>query len=225
MSERQKYKDTALFDTQGLTPTDVEMLNRYYQFLGDKAEVATNAGFTVSRDDMHPSLRPYQKDIVDWALKRGRALIAASFGLGKTRMQCEIMRHVHARTQRPVLVVCPLGVKQEFVVKDGPAMGMLFRYVGNDIEAEIALEDTPYLITNYERVRDGQLSIGRPVQQECRDRSPTRTRRVICNCCHIWNESSGCGLLPGHYSSTSRLTWAMMTPALICQRLRLSGTV
>ena len=158
MSERQKYKDTALFDAQGLTPADVEMLNRYYQFLGDKAEVATNAGFTVSRDDMHQSLRPYQKDIVDWALKRGRALIAASFGLGKTRMQCEIMRQVHARTQRPVLVVCPLGVKQEFVVKDGPAMGMLFRYVGNDIEAEIALNDTPYLITNYERIRDGQLS-------------------------------------------------------------------
>ena len=158
MSERHKHKDDALFDTQGLTPADVEMLNRYYQFLGDKAEVATNAGFTVGRDNMHPSLRPYQKDIVDWALKRGRALIAASFGLGKTRMQCELMRQVHARTGRPVMVVCPLGVKQEFVVKDGADMGMLFRYVGNDLEAEIALNDTPYLITNYERIRDGQLS-------------------------------------------------------------------
>ena len=63
---------------------------------------------------MHDSLMGHQRDIVRWALKRERALIAASFGLGKSRIQIELMRQVHMATGRKTLVIAPLGVRQQF---------------------------------------------------------------------------------------------------------------
>lgn len=123
-------------------------LERYYNFLGDKAQVATNFGFNIAADRLHPALRDYQRPIATWMLRRGRGLLAAGFSMGKTIMQSETLRQVHLRTKRPVMVVCPLGVKQEFVVKDGPRLGMNYRYVGCDADAEKALAETPFLITN-----------------------------------------------------------------------------
>ncbi|HCB14318.1 MAG TPA: hypothetical protein DEP36_12235, partial [Gammaproteobacteria bacterium] len=75
-----------------------------------------------------------------------------------TRMQIELLRQIHAQTGRRVLVICPLGVKHQFVHEDGPAMDVRFAYIGNDEDGLNA--DTPYLITNYERVRDGQITEG-----------------------------------------------------------------
>lgn len=127
---------------------------RYIQFLHNKVQIFPGAGFVVQ--EVHPSLLPHQRDMVQWAAYRGRALIAASFGLGKTRVQIELLRQAHRRNNRPVMVICPLGVKHQFVYEDGPAMGVRFAYVRSDDEA--VATDTPYLLTNYERVRDGQIT-------------------------------------------------------------------
>lgn len=75
-----------------------------------------------------------------------------------TRIQVEILRQVHRQTGRRVMVICPLGVKHQFIHEDGPAMDVRFQYIGTDEQGLNA--DTPYLITNYERVRDGQISEG-----------------------------------------------------------------
>lgn len=131
-------------------------LQQYLDFLRNKVQLSTGGGLTPVA--MHPSLFPHQKDIVSWALQRGKALIAAKFGMGKSRIQIELMRQVHAQTGRKVLVICPLGVKHQFIHEDGPAMGVQFAYIGTDEQGLNA--DTPYLITNYERVRDGQISEG-----------------------------------------------------------------
>jgi DNA modification methylase len=132
-----------------------ERSSAYQKFLLDKVQATGQTGFSVNAEEMHPSLMPHQRDMVRWAAQRGKALIAASFGLGKTRLQIELLRHAHQHTGRPVLVVCPLGVKHQFVTEDGAAMGVTFVYVRND--AEVLAADTPYLITNYERVRDGNI--------------------------------------------------------------------
>ncbi|MCB0106340.1 MAG: hypothetical protein KDE53_10535, partial [Caldilineaceae bacterium] len=129
---------------------------KYLEFLKGKVQLGYSAGLDVG--EMHLSLFPHQRDIIVWALKRGKALIAAKFGLGKSRMQIEILRQVHQQTGRKVLVVCPLGVKHQFIHEDGPAMDTWFHYIGNDEDGLNA--DTPYLITNYERIRDGQISEG-----------------------------------------------------------------
>lgn len=136
--------------------TNPERIAAYEAILRAKTVVARNAGFTIQRDELHPSLFEFQKDMVQWAARRGRALIAASFGLGKTAQQIELLRHAHQRTHQPVLVICPLGVRHQFIVEDGPRLGVQFAYVRTDAEAEAA--ETPFLITNYERVRDGDLT-------------------------------------------------------------------
>lgn len=128
----------------------------YEAVLRGKVQMTKQAGFAVADEEMHPSLFGFQRDAVRWAAHRGKALIAASFGLGKTRLQIELLRQAHTRTGQPVLVICPLGVRGQFILEDGPAMGVQFVYVRTDEEALAA--DSPYLITNYERVRDGQIT-------------------------------------------------------------------
>ena len=105
-------------------------IDRYVEFLKNKAQLTTEAGMTPIA--MHPSLFPHQVDIVRWALQRGKALIAASFGMGKSRIQIELLRQIHALTGRKVMVICPLGVKHQFMYEDGPAMDVRFAYIGTD---------------------------------------------------------------------------------------------
>lgn len=131
-------------------------VKQYEAFLRAKAQLSTQQGFAVSKGALHPSLKAHQQDMVMWAAQRGKALLAASFGLGKTRIQIELLRHAHFATQKPVLVICPLGVKHQFITEDGAAMGVEFAYVRSD--AEVVAAATPYLVTNYERVRDGNIT-------------------------------------------------------------------
>lgn len=65
----------------------------------------------------HKNLFPFQKDIVKWALRRGRASIFAGTGLGKTPMQCEYARHVEAFTGMPVLILAPLAVSIQTIAE------------------------------------------------------------------------------------------------------------
>jgi len=132
------------------TPTE------YQNFLESKIDIVERSGFAVDPGTLHPSLFPHQRDTIVWAARLGRALIAMSFGLGKTRVQCELARLIYERTGKPFLVVCPLGVKYQFSAEDGPALGQVWQYVRTD--EEIRAATTPYLITNYERVREGNIT-------------------------------------------------------------------
>ena len=129
----------------------------YDDFIRSKVQTANQAGFEVDPKHLHAALYPHQHDAVCWALRMGRALIAKSFGLGKTRIQCEIARQLVGHfPSRPFMLVCPLGVKHQFTEEDGPAMGIRWQYVRTDAEVQAA--DTPYLITNYERIREGNIT-------------------------------------------------------------------
>jgi hypothetical protein len=127
----------------------------YYRFLESKIAVGQARGVRLDADSLHPSTKPHQRDAIEWALRNGHGLIAASFGLGKTHILSEIARAIHESTGKRFLIVCPLGVRTQFTVKDGPRLGVDWQYVRTDAEAAAAT--SPYLITNYERVRDGDL--------------------------------------------------------------------
>jgi DNA modification methylase len=73
-----------------------------------------------------------------------------------TTMQAELMRQVHLATGRPTLIIGELNVKYQFQQEDGPRLGMDIVYVRND--EEVAGCASPYMYTNYERVRDGAIS-------------------------------------------------------------------
>lgn len=125
----------------------------YAEFLAAKTQLAPVAGFDVDPDEVHPSLKPHQRDAVAWAVRGGRRAVFASFGLGKTRIQLEIERLVLAKLGGGRgLITLPLGVRQEFA-RDAAALGTTVQFIRSESEART---DGLYL-TNYESVRDGKL--------------------------------------------------------------------
>jgi DNA modification methylase len=126
----------------------------YQEFLTSKCPPVIEAGF-VPKSALPEWFKPHQRDVVEWAIQKGQAALFESFGLGKTVQQLQILKWVHEHTGGKVLIVAPLGVRQEFTINDGPRMGLKIQYCRTDAEVEAA--DTPYIITNYERVRDGGI--------------------------------------------------------------------
>lgn len=131
----------------------------YTEFLHSKVEVAADSGIDVSSDDISPVLMPHQRDIVLWALRGGRRAIFAAFGLGKTLIQLEICRVLLERVDGPALIVCPLGVRQEFRHDAEELLGLPVVYVRTNEEiAHYNVEGGhTVFLTNYERVRDGDI--------------------------------------------------------------------
>lgn len=128
----------------------------YIGFLRSKMVIAKKSGIAIDAEEISAVLKPHQRDAVMWAVQGGRRAIFAAFGLGKTIMQLEWCRIIHAHKGGKMLIVCPLGVKQEFIRDaenllhmDAPV------YVRNMAEAEAA--PGWLMITNYERVRDGDI--------------------------------------------------------------------
>jgi hypothetical protein len=83
----------------------------YDAFLDAKRIESRPSGFTP--DSICPTLFDFQRDIVTWACKRGKAAIFADCGLGKTPMQLEWARLVAEHTGGDVLILAPLAVAQQ----------------------------------------------------------------------------------------------------------------
>lgn len=128
----------------------------YEDFLRRKMPRAEKAGFEPLTP-CDPSLKPHQRDIAMWACRGGRRAIFANFGLGKTRIHLQLAKWIYEKTGGRYLIVAPLGVRQEFTLSDGPAMGMFVEYVRSN--EDVLAAKSPFLITNYERIRDGNISL------------------------------------------------------------------
>ncbi len=129
------------------------MTDPYIEFLTQKAVIAQATGvINVRPSDIHPALKPHQRDIVLWAVGGGRRAIFAAFGLGKSLIQLEIARLILSKEGGKALVVCPLGVRQEFK-RDAGLIGVAPMFVRRTEDTQ---EDGVYL-TNYESIRDGKL--------------------------------------------------------------------
>jgi len=83
----------------------------YEEFLHEKMTVWQSCGFEGK--DYNRALYGFQRDIVRWALAKGRAAIFADCGLGKTLMQLEWARQVHQHTGGNVLILAPLAVADQ----------------------------------------------------------------------------------------------------------------
>jgi DNA modification methylase len=127
----------------------------YVRFLRSKATVAATVGCDVDPAEISPLLKPHQRQIVEWAVSGGRRAIFAAFGLGKTMMQLETLRLTLARAGGRALIVCPLGVQQEFE-HDAAMLGLSVRRIRTDEQAD-ELPDGAIALCNYEPLRDGKL--------------------------------------------------------------------
>lgn len=124
----------------------------YRAFLAAKATLAADDGIDIDPAEVHPALKPHQRDAVVWAARGGRRALFESFGLGKSVQQLELLRLILARTGGRGLIVCPLGVRQEFT-RDARLIGVEPQFIRSAAEASA---EGIYL-TNYETVRDGRL--------------------------------------------------------------------
>ena len=87
--------------------------NDYAAFIESKTHLGGSFGF--SPVFMPDFLFPFQRALVEWAVKRGRAAIFADCGLGKTPMQLVWAQNVVEKTNKPVLILTPLAVGPQTV--------------------------------------------------------------------------------------------------------------
>lgn len=128
----------------------------YHEFLESKIELAQDSGFEVNPADINKALKPNQRDAVIWALKGGRRALFESFGLGKTIQEIEFCKQVIDHEGGRALIVLPLGVKQEFTQDAENVLGYDAPVYCRSME-EVESCDSSIVLTNYERVRDGDI--------------------------------------------------------------------
>lgn len=96
-------------------------MRSYADFIATKAKLIPDSGFEVG--ELNPMLFDFQKDIVRWACRKGKAAIFADCGLGKTPMQLEWARLVCEHTGGDVLILAPLAVAAQ-TYREGAKFGI-----------------------------------------------------------------------------------------------------
>lgn len=130
---------------------------QYIEFLKSKMAISHNSGFTIEESELTPSLYPHVKDSVRWAVQGGCRAIFSSFGMQKTVTQLEIIRIILKREGGKGLIVCPKRVVTEFLTQAEQHLNMKVTYVR--CMADVAICPDDIMITNYERVRDGENGV------------------------------------------------------------------
>ena len=128
----------------------------YQAFLQSKRLTVADAGFLIGPNDINSLLFPFQRDIVRWAVKKGRAGIFADVGLGKTFMQGEWQRLVADRTHKPAVTVTEANASPQWI-DELARINIDVRYVR--YESELKTDATLFYVTNYERLDNFDPSI------------------------------------------------------------------
>lgn len=122
----------------------------YAAFLARKAILDPPTGLSEI-PGLPAGLFPFQRDIVTWALKRGRAALFAGTGLGKSFMELAWGQAVHAATQGDVLHFAPLAVAAQ-MVREAEKFGVPARHVRSQSECGPGIN-----ITNYQKIEHFDL--------------------------------------------------------------------
>lgn len=143
--------------------TKEQKLENYLKFLQSKIEMAPETGLDIKipliKFKDGTVLKPHQRDSCEWAIKGGCRALFQSFGLGKTIQQLIICQYILQVVPGRALIVAPLGVRQEFKKDAQNKLGIEITYIRNSAELEEATKTGKTLfITNYERVRDGDIN-------------------------------------------------------------------
>lgn len=115
----------------------------YEEFLSRKAQMGDGSGFEPTA--IPDFLYPFQRVLVDWAVRQGRGALLADCGLGKSPMALAWADNVYRHTGKPVLYITPLAVGFQ-TVAEAEKFG---------VEAVISRDGTvagPVTVTNYERL-------------------------------------------------------------------------
>lgn len=117
----------------------------YADFVAGKSQLEGGSGFEPVW--MSDALFDFQRALVEWSLRKGRAALMEECGMGKTVQELVWAENVVRKTNGRVLILTPLAVAHQFV-REAEKF---------DIEAERApiggpLPKARIVITNYERL-------------------------------------------------------------------------
>ena len=118
----------------------------YEEFLSNKRFVLESSGFDIDISELNPKLFQYEKDVVRWALKKGKACIFSDCGTGKTAMQLEWANKVHEHTGGKILILAPLAVAEQ-TKREGEKFEIEVKVCENQNDCIDGLN-----ITNYEKL-------------------------------------------------------------------------
>ncbi len=119
----------------------------YENFIAGKAITVAAKGFDVSAEELNSKLFEFQRDIVRWALGRGRAAIFADCGDGKTAMQLEWAEQIRQRTKGNVIIIAPLAVATQ-TQREGEKFGIAVKICASQSDVCSDMVN----ITNYEKL-------------------------------------------------------------------------
>lgn len=128
-------------------------MSNYAAFIESKRINIAPAGL-IDIPSLNPMLFEFQRDITNWALRRGRAAIFAGTGLGKSFMELEWARCISEHIKRPVLIVAPLAVSHQFVTE-----GAHFHEPVRIAETQSDISEPTVYATNYEKLEHFDLDM------------------------------------------------------------------
>jgi hypothetical protein len=154
-------------------------MSDYQTFLARKHIRSSRVGFDIDLSAINPSLFDWQKVIVQWACKCGRAALFEDCGLGKTAQQLEWSRLVREHTGGNILLLCPIAVQWQ-TKREAEKFGIDCPV--NVVEGQEAVQDG-ISITNYEKLHhfDTSRFIGVVLDESSILKAYTgATKRALC---------------------------------------------
>lgn len=122
----------------------------YDGFLKSKQYKLNSVGKEINKTDINPLLFEFQKDIVKWAVKKGKCAIFLDTGLGKTFAQLEWARLLGGTC----LIFAPLSVAKQ-TIREAKKIDISVNYVRNKDELKSGINITNYeLIDNFDNELD-----------------------------------------------------------------------
>lgn len=120
---------------------------KYQEFLKTKEYHYENTGFDIDISDLNSNLFDFQKQIVKWALKKGRCALFLDTGLGKTICQLEFANQVCKKENGKALILAPLAVSKQTKL-EGEKFGIEVNICRTQSDVKDGIN-----ITNYEMLK------------------------------------------------------------------------
>ena len=130
------------------------MIQEYHDFIASKRRKPQPMGFEpVGKLNRH--LFDWQARATDWAIRRGRAALFKSCGMGKTLCQLTWGEHVVRHSSKPAILLCPVGVRGQTKLEA--------EKFGIGVEVKVADKASDVItginLVNYEKLHHFDLSV------------------------------------------------------------------
>lgn len=116
----------------------------YQEFIEHKSQIGGQSGFEPVW--MPDFLFDFQKALIEWSIRKGKAAIFADCGFGKGPMQLVWAENVVRKTNKRVLILTPLAVGAQ-MVSEGDKFG-----IEVSRSRDGSLGESKIIVTNYEKL-------------------------------------------------------------------------